>query len=568
MAAALGVWLVVDAAQQVRYGEADAGLWFAVAAEAIGIAAALGVGRRPEQRRMALLILWWLVIAQAGDARPAFPASRLAMTIALFATGLQGPTYAHMVLAYPNGRLHDRIERIFITVAYLAGIGWMLPPALFVDPHTCNCGPGVPSLLFTGHTFDITPIARVFWSIFVVLGIVFVALVARRIAHSPPGARRTLLPMALAAGFASVHFVAERIGWFTSWSQAQPVFDWLDRIDVLVLPVAIFLGIETIRRHRGPLGDLVVELGTAGPDDVRVKLALAVGDPTLELVLWLPDEQRFVDETGAPVSVDDLPAGSAVTTIGPEQQPLAALIHDDSLIGQRPLLEAAGAAARLALENARLHAELRAQLAELRASRARLVVAGDEERRRVERDLHDGAQQRLLALGLALQLMDDNGTERQLLTDAQGELQAALHELRELARGIHPAVLNDRGLSAAVAGLVARAQIPVRSDVTDERYPQPVESAAYFVVSEALANVTKHSRAQSARVSIAEHDGVLTVEVSDDGHGGADPGGGGLQGLADRVGALGGELAVDSTGQGTKITARIPCVSSLQTTQR
>jgi signal transduction histidine kinase len=123
-------------------------------------------------------------------------------------------------------------------------------------------------------------------------------------------------------------------------------------------------------------------------------------------------------------------------------------------------------------------------------------------------------------------------------------------------------------LSAAIAGLVDRAQIPVRSDVSDERYPQPVESAAYFVVSEALANVTKHAGAQSASVTVAERDGVLTVEVTDDGRGGADPRGGGLQGLADRVGALGGQLAVDSTGQGTKISARIPCVSSLQTTQR
>jgi signal transduction histidine kinase len=508
-------------------------------------------------------------MGMAGDARPAFPASRLAMTIALFATGLQGPTYAHMVLAYPTGRLRERRERIFIVVAYMAGIGWMLPPALFVDPRTCgNCGPGVPSLLFTGHTFDITPIGRVFWSIFIALGIVFIALIVRRISHSPPGARRTLLPLALAAVFAAAHFMAERIGWFTNWSQAQPVFDWLDRIDVLVLPVAIFFGLETIRRHRGPLGDFVVELGTAGTDDVRAKLALAIGDPTLELALWLPDEQRFVDEAGAPVSVESPQAGRAVTLIGPERQPLAALIHDSSLVGQQPLLEAAGAAARLALENARLHAELRAQLSELQRSRARIVVAGDEERRRVERDLHDGAQQRLLALGLALQLMGDNGGDRELLADAQAELQAALHELRELARGIHPAVLNDRGLAAAIAGLADRAQIPVRSEVSDERYPQPVESAAYFVVSEALANVTKHACAQSASVTVAEHAGVLTVEVSDDGRGGANPLGGGLTGLADRVGALGGELAVDSTGQGTKVTARIPCVSSLQTTQR
>jgi signal transduction histidine kinase len=164
-------------------------------------------------------------------------------------------------------------------------------------------------------------------------------------------------------------------------------------------------------------------------------------------------------------------------------------------------------------------------------------------------------------------MMGDNGGDRQLLEDAQAELQAALHELRELARGIHPAVLHERGLAAAVAGLVDRSQIPVKAEVAGQRFPEPVESAAYFVVSEALANVIKHAHARLATVSVAEQDGVLTIEVLDDGCGGASTAGGsGLQGLADRVGALGGTFAVDSSHRGTKISARIPCVSSLQTT--
>jgi signal transduction histidine kinase len=338
-------------------------------------------------------------------------------------------------------------------------------------------------------------------------------------------------------------------------------FDWLSRANLFVLPLAILIGVATSRRHRGPLGDLVVELGAARPAEVRGLLARAVGDPSLELAPWLPEQRRFVDEHGSTVDLGrDLP-GRAVTLIGPEQQPLAAVIHDASLIDQRPLLEAAGAAARLALENARLQAELRAQLAELQQSRARLVAAGDSERRRLERDLHDGAQQRLLALGLALQLLRDKNGDPQLLTEAEGELQAALSELRELARGIHPAILTDQGLSAAIGTLVDRGTVPTITRISDKRYSPAVESDAYFIVAEALTNISKHANARSATITVARHNGALVVEVSDDGAGGAKPEtSGGLQGLADRVGALNGRLTIDSApGTGTTIRAEIPC---------
>jgi signal transduction histidine kinase len=253
-----------------------------------------------------------------------------------------------------------------------------------------------------------------------------------------------------------------------------------------------------------------------------------------------------------------------MTLIGPEQEPLAALVHDERLVAQRPLIEAAGAAARLALENARLQAQLRAQLGELRASRTRLVDAADAERRRLERDLHDGAQQRLLALGLALQLLRDHGGDPQLLEQAEAELQLALRELRDLARGIHPAILSEQGLAAAVRSLADRSSLPVTAKVADDRYPLAVETAAYFVISEALANVAKHADAHAATVSVARMNGHLLVEVSDDGRGGAAAeAGGGLQGLADRVGALDGRLTIESADAGgTTIRADIPCASS------
>jgi signal transduction histidine kinase len=198
-----------------------------------------------------------------------------------------------------------------------------------------------------------------------------------------------------------------------------------------------------------------------------------------------------------------------------------------------------------------------------------VVTAADAERRRVERDLHDGAQQRLLTLGLALQLLGDEQGNAELVRDAQAELQAALRELRELARGIHPAILSDRGLAAAVASLADRAPIPVVTRVTPERWPDAVESTAYFVVCEALANVTKHAGARHARVSITHADDRLVVEVSDDGRGGADAAGSGLRGLADRVGALDGTFTVAPAGAaGTAIRAEIPCGSPSPTIPR
>ena len=241
------------------------------------------------------------------------------------------------------------------------------------------------------------------------------------------------------------------------------------------------------------------------------------------------------------------------------------LVHDRDLLDQPRLLESVGAAARLALENERLQAQLRAQLGELRDSRARIVKAGDRERRRLERDLHDGAQQRLLALGMGLHLLgghvDPSGKE--LLAESEVELQEALRELRELAQGIHPAALTDNGLADAVRTLAQRAPVPVTTDVDETmgRLPGHVETAAYFVVAETLANIAKYAEASEAWVTVGRENGNARVEIRDDGKGGAMPDKGtGLRGLADRVGALDGDLTIDSPrGGGTRIIAEIPC---------
>jgi signal transduction histidine kinase len=213
-----------------------------------------------------------------------------------------------------------------------------------------------------------------------------------------------------------------------------------------------------------------------------------------------------------------------------------------------------------------LDAELQERMEELRASRARLVTAGDAARRRLERDLHDGAQARLVALALLLRTARMRAPEHDdelvgLLDQAQEELRLSLAELRELARGIHPAVLTERGLEPALHSLVARAPVPVTVEArSTERLPGPVESAAYFVVSEALANVAKYSHATHASVMVERVNGHVTIEVADDGIGGADAGrGSGLRGLQDRLAALDGTLWLESpAGEGTRLRAKIP----------
>jgi signal transduction histidine kinase len=255
-----------------------------------------------------------------------------------------------------------------------------------------------------------------------------------------------------------------------------------------------------------------------------------------------------------------------VTVVERRGQRIAALVHDAALAEDPALLNAVSAAAGLALENERLLAELRAQLEQLRESRARIVEAGDTERRRLERNLHDGAQQRLVSLALALGLAESKvepepGAAVQLLQAAREELTQALSELRELARGIHPAVLTERGLPYALTALAERAPVEVRLQVDLDRRPPPaIEAAAYYVAAEALANVAKYAQATTVTVNVRIEDERLRVEVVDDGVGGADASAGsGLRGLDDRVQAFGGSLRVDSpAGDGTQILAELP----------
>ncbi|HEY8407206.1 MAG TPA: ATP-binding protein [Gaiellaceae bacterium] len=562
-AGVLALW-AVDVVRQDELGVADAGLAFYAVASVVSVAVAFAVARRPGRARLALVILGWLFVSSLDDLSVDWPTSRSATTVWMLAHGLQPAAYGLMVLAYPSGRIRERSDSLLVAAATALGLAWMGVPLLFFRPNGCAaCAPRVSSLLYTGTTFDYDFLGKAFAAAFIALGVAFIAILVRRLRSAPAGARATYLPLGFAVVFAAGEFIAQRVVSLGGWSAPFGVLDWLDRANALVLPLAIFVGLIEIRRRRGPLGDLLMELGTARSGEVRLALARTLGDPSLELALWLPERNAFVREDGTPIDVHALGERRTVTTIGPAADPLAALIHDERLLGQRALLEAAGSAAHLALENARLQAELRAQLAELGASRSRIVAAGDAERRRLERDLHDGAQQRLLALGLALQLLREREGDPALLEQAEAELQHALRELRDLARGIHPTILTEQGLGAAVQSLADRAPIAVSVRAGDGRYRSSVETAVYFLVAEALANVVKHARARAATVSLERRDGRLIVDVRDDGRGGATAAAaGGLEGLADRVAAVGGTLTITSElGAGTTLHAEIPCDS-------
>ena len=409
-----------------------------------------------------------------------------------------------------------------------------------------------------------------------VLAAVVGVIVVVRLLRAGPVLRRVRWPILIAGvlAMAAATFDAAEYAWSTATGTlllefGDPfdfVFDWSLFLARVLVPLAILVATLRLRAAPGPLGPFAAGLERSS-GTTQEALRVALGDSSLQL-LRRGSDGTWRSEGG---HAGDLPAdgdGRAVTLVGPADRPLAAVVHDAALGDQPELVQAVIRVLRLALENERLEAELREQLREVTESRARIVTAAEDERRRLERDLHDGAQQRLIGVTLALQ--QARGTAetvgapdglRRHLDAAADETNEAIRELRELARGIHPAILADEGLPAAVAALARRAGIPVdiRVDITG-RLPSLVESTAYFTVAEALTNTQRHARATRASVRLAHVDGALQVEVGDDGQGGAEPDrGSGLRGLADRVQAVGGRLDIDSDGRtGTRVRATIP----------
>jgi signal transduction histidine kinase len=468
--------------------------------------------------------------------------------------------FLHVFLAFPDGRLRGTFVRSLVLASYLTAIGGELVRMYFggFGPRNLlehHVNPGVAE---TALKVQLTMV-----SVFCLTGVAVLAV--RRLRAGRPLRRSlSLLVDAFALGLVMIAFLFMSAAYGGPWV-AQ--IRWATFITLSLAPVVFLLGFVRAHLARSALSDLVVELRVdLAPSDLRDALARALRDPTLDLAYWLPEFGTYADVDGRPLDLRDLGRGRATTLIDRNGEQVAALLHDSSLQDEPDLLGAVTATAAIAVENGRLQAQLRARLDELRGSRARVIDAGQKERQRLERNLHDGAQQRLIALSLELskleqRLAGDAETTAQL-DEARREIALSLEELRDVARGIHPAVLTGHGLQVALESIAARAPIPVRLTVTlDGRFEEQTEVAAYYVVSESLANIGKHARASNATVDVGRVNGQLLVEIVDDGIGGADTErGSGLRGLADRVEALGGRLRVwTPKGGGTRVKAEIPC---------
>jgi signal transduction histidine kinase len=473
--------------------------------------------------------------------------------------------FIHALLAFPSGRLPSRAAVGTAVAAYAVLTIGQLVVYLFDDlADECPECPDNAVLITADDTIAAALDAIVSAIGALVAVAVIVELAGRWRAASPP-LRRALAPVVGTGGAAIVLLAAL----YASYTIAPGVYDvlaWLLLAVIAAFPFAFLVGLLRMRLARLAVGRLVVDLGSTPADsELRDALRRALHDPELTIAYWQPDLGDFVDGGGGPVPLPQPGDERTASVIERDGRPVAALIHDAVLELDPELIEAVAAAAGLALENERLQAELRARLEDLRASRTRIVEAQASERRRLERNLHDGAQQRLVALALELRTAErreiaDPAANREILSAAGRHLQQAIDELRELARGIHPAVLSDRGLGAALDALAARTPLVVTVDVEDQQLPEAIEVAAYYVAAEALTNVVKHAQATEATLRMERLADRAVLEVADDGVGGADlQGGSGLRGLADRVEALDGRLEISSLpGRGTRIRAAFP----------
>jgi signal transduction histidine kinase len=449
-------------------------------------------------------------------------------TLAAPALYLHRGPLVHLHLSYPTGRLPTRLAAVVVVVAYAVAA---LEPVARNDALTLALS-------------------------------AVVALTAFQVFLGTSGPARKAGAPALAAALAFAGVLAlGAVARLAEWEATNAVL-WA--YDLVIASAALWLLVDLLRGRwaEAVVTGLVVDLGAPGEvGTLRAKLARALGDPSLVVGYRLRDTDTFVDDAGRPVALPPAGSGRVVTAIDDGGAPVAVLVHDETLLADPKLVESVAAAARIAVANARLQAEARERAGELEASRRRIVEAADAQRRRLERELHLGAERRLDAVA---DLLADARARDAAVAALEVELGEARSELREFAHGVHPAALTNGGLMSALAVLSERLPMPV--DVTGrvERLPGPVEAALFFVCSEALTNAAKHADASRVSIDVQGDGERVFVAVVDDGVGGARPGrGSGLRGLADRVEALGGTLTVESPpGAGTRVVADLPAGSA------
>ena len=522
--------LVGIAAEWRLYGWADPRGWVPdlLAGWSLVGCGLAGWSRRPQSRCGALL-------AAAGFAWfvPNFAAAGVGALSWLSAHALylhRGPL-VQVVLTYPLGRIRGRLEGAAVAAGYAAAL---LTPAW---------GSRAGTIALAG---------------------LLIAVALRGYVRAAGRERRMRLSALQATTFFAVVLAA-----IASVRAAEPGPTIATSILLVyetalcVLAAGLLIGLLRWPWERAEVADLVVELGEARSGMLRDELARALGDPSLQVGYWLPESAAFIDAGGHPLRVPGSGSGRATTMVDRDGQPMAVLVHDPAVLGDPGLIEAVSSAARLAAANVRLQGEVRARLAEIGASRRRILAAGDEERDRLEHRLREGAQRRLGELAQTLRLARQSVAGQATMDRiARAELQLTRtnEELSRLARGLHPPQLAQQGLAAALASLAEDFPLQVDIGVSVSGTSPAVGACVYFVCSEALANVAKHASASRVQISVTSRPGGITVEVADDGAGGADPDSGtGIRGLADRVETLGGTLTVESSPRrGTRLVAGIP----------
>jgi len=480
---------------------------------------------------------------------------------------LWGVALFHLLLVFPEGRFVSRLDRQMVGSLYvlvpMSGLALgvlALVPLQSIDPNL-----GSASDRF--NAVGLSLLATFFY--YFGCWVIGLGRVIRRWVRAAPARRRAMSPVIWS-------LVPIVVAWLGPFATNGPIWGVWPRLVMATatplllvsLPVGFLVALLRSEHEMSSVGDLVVKLSDGMlPEQLQPALAKTLHDPSLEVLYWLPTLGRYADLNGETQSLPAPNSSRAATVLGDPGGPVAALVYDSSLRNEARLVDTAAAAVRLALENARLQVQLRAQLDDVRQSRARLVDAADSERRRVERDLHDGAQQQLVTLLLSLQLAKaaavrcSDSKAVQLLEGSIESLRQALDELRSLARGIHPTILAEAGLMPAIRSLADRCPIPIEVTGDLDRIEPKLEMALYFVAAEAITNAVKHSKGQRICVDVRRGSGCATVDISDDGIGGANPSRGtGLVGLADRVAAVGGRLDVlSSHPHGTTLHAEVPC---------
>lgn len=533
--------------------------------------------RRPDVRSGALSVLIGFLFV--------IPTLRFTYAPALWTLGsifdsLFAPVVVYLTLAFPSGELRSHIDRIVVAVSALVALVPATLVTIFFDPAVLGCaglgdavgaaspcGPGTNLILIASRPELLPGLVSVAnWSILAASAVYSARLIWRYLEATVP-ARRILAPLVIPAmAWATAHAISRIIRLILPSPRAEENMILLSQIVLAAIPFGALVGLLRTRARKARIGELIVELGSAPTERLRDAVARTLGDPDVEVGHRTDVSVPYRDLDGNELRLPAPDSGRVVTRSGSADGPSVVIVHDGALVDEPDLLEAVVAAATLAIENERLQREVRAQLAEVEASRVRIVESGDAVRRRIERDLHDGAQQRLVNLSLQLELLEDDARTSvpevaDLAGKARAEATAALVEIRNLAQGVHPSVLVDEGLLAAVEFVAERCPIPVEIQVSEDRYEPAVEATAYFVVSEGLTNVIKHADASRAEVVVERSGDVLHVEVRDDGVGGADIAkGSGLGGLADRASALGGSLKVAPAGErGTRLSVVLPC---------